>query len=111
MAAIEDPSFGIKINGKISSWINGKSGLRQGCPLSPFLFVICIEMLTRMIKREELHGNTLGISVAPSSSPISHLLFADDMVFLTKANPDTCSRLMNVIRDFCDRREEHCHVE
>lgn len=83
MAAVDN--LGILINGKASIWIEGKSGLRQGCPLSPFLFVICAEVLTRLIRREEAKGDFRGICLSPSSLPVSHLFFADDLLFFRQA--------------------------
>lgn len=110
MATIEDPSFGIKMNGKLNTWIAGCSGLRQGCPLSPFLFVICAELLTRLINREVLAGGISGIRMSPSAAPITHLLFADDMLFFTKAIPGNCDRLMSTISMFCDRSGQCINV-
>lgn len=63
MAAVEGAKLGIQINGKITSWIEGHSGLRQGCPLSPSLFVLCSEVLSRMIKRDVLAGQLFGVTI------------------------------------------------
>ncbi|PKU66269.1 integrator complex subunit 11 [Dendrobium catenatum] len=41
LECIVEPRFSIIINGNLSNWIEGKSGFRQGCPLSPFLFILC----------------------------------------------------------------------
>lgn len=91
MAAIENPRFGIKINGEITHWINGKAGLRQGYPLSPSLFIICAEVLSRMIRHEECLGSICGLRASPSSTPVTHLFF---MLFFSNASVDHCGRLM-----------------
>lgn len=57
-----------------------KRGLRKGDPLSPYLFIICVEGLFSLIKDSErhwfLHGSK--ILLGCSDSMVSHLLFADD---------------------------------
>lgn len=92
MAAIESPKFGIKVNGKITNWIEGKSGR---CPLSLSLFIICTEILTRMIRREESLGYIHGIRPTSASAPISHLFFAECSSFLV---PLSC---MSILQQFC----------
>ncbi|EOY00030.1 Uncharacterized protein TCM_009396 [Theobroma cacao] len=55
-----------------------KRGLHQGCPLSPFLFIIIVEALSCMIKKVEVSGKCKGVQIAKRGFRISHLQFADD---------------------------------
>jgi hypothetical protein len=55
-----------------------KSGMRQGCPLSPLLFNIVLEFLARAIRQEEIKG----IQVGKETDKIS--LFAEDMILYRK---------------------------
>lgn len=96
LALIEKPLFGIKINGKVEHWIEGKSGLRQGCPLSPSLFILCSEILSR---QEETFGNIQGMRLSALSTPVTHLFYA---LFFSHASVDHCRRLMSIIQEFCD---------
>lgn len=59
-------------------------GLRQGDPLSPYLFILCIEKLSIAINNAVLQGNWEPIHIT-NSGPLSHLLFADDVLLFTKA--------------------------
>lgn len=49
MACISTPSFSIIINGNTCSFFKGKKGMRQGDPISPLLFVVVMEYLTRIL--------------------------------------------------------------
>lgn len=49
LGAISSPSYTFSINGKRSDWVSANSGIRQGCPLSPYLFTFCTEVLSRLL--------------------------------------------------------------
>ncbi|XP_019159676.1 PREDICTED: uncharacterized protein LOC109156278 [Ipomoea nil] len=61
-------------------------GLRQGDPLSPYLFLFVVEGLTAMIERSMSAGRLHGVSVARGAPSVSHLLFADDSFLFLRAN-------------------------
>jgi hypothetical protein len=61
-------------------------GIRQGDPLSPFLFLLCAEGLSSLLAHEELSGGIQGVKVCRNAPSVSHLLFADDSLILMSAN-------------------------
>ena len=65
-------------------------GLRQGDPLSPYLFVLCIEILSILINSEVMHKWWKGLKAAKNGLNFSHLFFVDDIVLFAKANDSTC---------------------
>lgn len=73
--------FSVLMSGSPIDFFNNFQGLRQGQPLSPFLFVIAMEALNRMISAIVNNGFMAGFSVGGTNRGtlnISHLLFADD---------------------------------
>ena len=73
-AIYDKPTANIILNGQKLEAFPLKSGTRQGCPLSPLLFNIVLEVLARIIRQEkEIKGNQLG------KEEVKLSLFADDM--------------------------------
>ena len=77
MACISTVRFTILHDGKELGPIVPRKGLRQGDPLSPFLFIICAEALSLLIRAKESFGCLNGCKIARGAPPISHLFFSD----------------------------------
>ena len=84
---ISTASFSVLINGTPAGFFQSSRGLRQGDPLSPYLFVIGMEVLSSLINRA-VDGNYLsGIKIANERGEevsISHLFYADDTLIFCK---------------------------
>ena len=78
--------FSIMVNGSPSGFLESSRGLHLGDPLSPLLFLLVMEVLSRMLRRTEEASLIRSFKVGKSTERgifISHLLFADDtIVFL-----------------------------
>ncbi|XP_010419180.1 PREDICTED: uncharacterized protein LOC104704857 [Camelina sativa] len=68
--------------------------------LSPYLFILCTEVLIANIKKAEREEKITGIKIARDLPPISHLLFADDSLFFCQADEEQCSTVMNIIGNY-----------
>jgi endonuclease/exonuclease/phosphatase family metal-dependent hydrolase len=100
---ISTARFSILINGCPSGFFPSSRGLRQGDPLSPLLFVIVMEALSRLLDRAVREGLFLGFSVgtlAANSLMVSHLLFADDTLIFCGADSEQISNLRYVFTWF-----------
>ncbi|KAJ4779711.1 RNA-directed DNA polymerase (reverse transcriptase)-related family protein [Rhynchospora pubera] len=75
----------IAINGSTSGFITPTRGLRQGCPMSPYSFIIAMELFTRLMNKMERLGIIEGIKLAHTSPVLTHLIYADDLVVLGRA--------------------------
>ena len=90
-AIYDKPTANIILNGEKLKGFPLKSGTRQGCPLSPLLFSIVLEVLAMAIREEK---EIKGIQIGEEEVKLS--LFADDMILYIK-NP---KKLLHLINEF-----------
>ena len=93
MQCISSVTYAIRINGKPSGQIFPFRGLRQGDSLSPYLFLICAEGLSALIKKASVDGLLGGISLCRRGPSLSRLFFADDSLIFCKATLRECDAL------------------
>jgi hypothetical protein len=98
---ISTTSLSILINQEPTSYFYPQRGLRQGCPLSPYLFVIAINELSLRLQDELNASNLQGVSLGPGAPPIHCLLFADDLIICGTASPDEAAATKTILYDFC----------
>ncbi|XP_057418408.1 uncharacterized protein LOC130712598 [Lotus japonicus] len=99
---ISSSSMALSWRGFYTESFNPQRGIRQGDPISPYLFGLCIEMLALMIQEACGSGEWKPFKVGRSGSEISHLLFVDDVILLAEASLDQASLIHDVLRKFCD---------
>ena len=88
---ISTTSFSVLVNGTPTGFFQSSRGLRQGDLLSPYLFVIAMEVFSSLLKRVVDGGFMSGCRVKSRSEEgviISHLLFVDDTLVFCKASQD-----------------------
>jgi hypothetical protein len=85
MSCITSSSFVVLINGETTDFFRSGRGIRQGCPLSPLLFILIIEGLGLLLKSSQVEGTITGLKIV-NFTIILHLLFVDDILILSKSS-------------------------
>lgn len=96
---IELASFSIQINGELAGYFNSKRGLRQGCSLSPCLFVICMQVLSKLLDKAA-EERRVGYHPYCRELNITHLCFADDVMVFSDGKKTSIEGILGVFRDF-----------
>ena len=97
---LSSSSFAILVNGNAKGWVKASRGLRQGDPLSPFLFTLVVDVLRRLMIRAEETGLTEGFFVGRDRTRVFLLQFADDTIFFSKASLEHLQNLKIILLVF-----------
>jgi hypothetical protein len=100
MACVNSASFAVLVNGEATDFFRSGRGLRQGCPLSPLLFILVMESLSLLLKSSQREGIIKGIKVSRITK-ILHILFVDDILLLTNASVQEWKEIERLVHLFC----------
>lgn len=100
---ISTPSMQLLWNGELSGKFSPSRGVRQGDPLSPYLFVICMERLAHMIQERVAKKLWTPVTLCKNGPPISHLFFADDIILFSDVSLEQSVVIRECLNDFCSR--------
>ena len=102
MSCITSTSLAVLVNGERLDTFTPSRGIKQGDPLSPYIFILCMENLAWLIHNEVEAGNWSEIRVSRNDPSFTHLFFADDLVLFAKATNKNCTTINKILRTFCD---------
>ena len=94
---IEIVDYSVLVNGSVAGPIILGRGLRQGDPLSPYLFIICAKGLSAFIRKAEARGNINGVKICTKVPIVSHLLFVDDCFLFFRGNINQAEKMKNIL--------------
>ncbi|GJS34386.1 putative reverse transcriptase domain, reverse transcriptase zinc-binding domain protein [Tanacetum coccineum] len=100
MECVTSTSFSISINGSLHGYFKGKRGLRQGDPISPYLFTLVMEVLTLMLRRKVSDSDSFTYHHHCSDLNIINLCFADDLFLFAHGDVNSARVIMEALDEF-----------
>eukprot|EP00253_Pinus_taeda_P019656 PITA_19656 len=105
-ACINNPWIAPLVNGRPSNFFQAQRGIRQGCPLSPFLYILMEDSLSRKLTAERLNGNISSLKPSHGADALNHALFADNSLLLSEASTKIAKAIDSVLRSYCKASRE-----
>lgn len=100
MLFVATVQYSVCFNGQLVGPINPKRGLRQGDPISPYLFLICVEGLSKLITVAANNNEIKGWKVCSNAPALTHLLFTDDSFLFFRASTEEAIKVKAVLNEY-----------
>jgi hypothetical protein len=111
MGMVRTVSFSVLFNGEKLDGFKPTRGIRQGDPISPYLFLLAAEGLSSLLKKQDQSPQLAGIKVATSTSSVNHLLFADDSLLFFKGSSEGAEELFTLLDEYCRASRQRINKE
>lgn len=96
---ISTASFSVQVNGELTGFFGSTRGLRQGCSLSPYLFVMCMNVLSMMLDTAAVNRR-IGYHPRCKNQKLTHLCFADDIMVFSDGTLRSMKGVLEVFDEF-----------
>jgi hypothetical protein len=97
MTCATTAAYSVMVNGKAQGYIKPSRGLWQGDPMSPYLFLICADRLSALIRKAERDQLFRGVAICHGSPRLSDLFFVDDSVIFCRASTSNYGVIQNLL--------------
>jgi hypothetical protein len=111
MSLVTSVSFSVLFNGTPLEEFHPSRGLRQGDPISPYLFLLAAEGLSGLLKQSRQSSHLHGIKVAPTAPAVNHLLFADDSLLFVKATVEGATEVNDLLEKYCNASGQRINLD
>ncbi|WJX67818.1 hypothetical protein P8452_52254 [Trifolium repens] len=111
MHGVTSVTTNVKWNGTRSDYFKPQRGIRQGDPLSPYLFVLCMDKLSHLILQAVDNGTWKGIRAGREGPMVSHLMFTDDLLLFGEASERQMRCVTDTLQLFCNMSGQEVSYE
>ncbi|CAH9080569.1 unnamed protein product [Cuscuta europaea] len=102
MECVTTASFSVSLNGILHGFFKGKRDIRQGDPMSPMLFVLCLEYFSRLLTMKSKVSGFNHHPLCGSLGIITHLAYADDLMLFSRGDKYSIGILVEALNEFGD---------
>ncbi|KAL0409532.1 UNVERIFIED_CONTAM: putative ribonuclease H protein [Sesamum radiatum] len=100
MLCVKSVTYSFMLNGMQFGFVKPERGIRQGDPLSPYLFILCAEGFSCLLQAKENSGDIHGVAVVRRAPRVSHLLFADDTLIFCQATKEAMGCIRGILETY-----------
>ena len=100
MTCVKTVSYSVLENGEPKGLIQPSRGIRQGDPLSPFVFLLCMEGLNSLIVKAEREGLLHGFALNRGGPKLTHLLIVDDSLLFCRSSRSECQKVLEILASY-----------
>lgn len=93
-------TFSILINVEPKGPLKPMRGIEQGDPLSPYLFMLCIEGLITLLGKAQVKRKIMGIKISRGAPLINNLMFIDDIILFCKVDIEENGTLLSLVKKY-----------
>jgi hypothetical protein len=97
---ITSPRFSISLNSSLVGYFQGRKSLRQEDPISPYLFVVAMEILSLLLAEAATSNPRFGFHLKCHSLKLTHLCFANDLLIFSTANLHSITSIKDTLVEF-----------
>ena len=97
MSCVRTVHYSVLLDGVPKSYISPSRGIRQGDLLSPYLFLICAEGLSALLRQASTSGRLKGTQTSRGGPWVSHLFFTNDNLLFGQASIAESERFMAIL--------------